>query len=178
MKIKLILTAALGSMALVSCSPKPETASAPAAATQSGAVREVLAARVTGEPQAIHKARAAVKPGDEITLRGRIMGNIKPFVEGRAAFILGDTETLKACSDTPGDGCETPWDNCCDTPAAKKAGTATVQIVDASGRVLKENIEGVGGLEKLAHVTVSGKVAQGSSAELLVVNATAISTAK
>ena len=56
----------------------------------------------------------------------------------------------------------------------KLEGLATVQIVDSNGRVLKEGLEGVGGLANLAKVTVSGRVAEGSSPESLVVNATAI----
>lgn len=161
----------------VSCDSKKEAAAidrgTPPAA-QSDAVRQVLAAKPSGEVVAIPTARATVKPGDVVTLKGQIMGNRAPFVEGRSAFILGDTGTLTACTEE----CGSPWDNCCDTPEAKKAGTALVQIVDASGQVLKESLEGQGGLEKLAHVTVTGKVAEGSSPELLLVNATAISTGK
>lgn len=102
------------------------------------------------------------------------MGNAKPFVDGRSIFILGDTDTLKACSDIPGDGCATPWDNCCDSPELLKQGTATIQVVDEKGKVLKEGIENVNGLQKLSYVIVTGKVAPGSSAKLLLVNAEAI----
>ena len=79
-------------------------------------------------------------------------------------------------NETPGDNCETPWDACCDSPEDKKRGTATIQILGADGRVLKEPVEGVGGLKNLATLTVTGKVAEGSSAELLIVNAKAIRT--
>jgi hypothetical protein len=96
------------------------------------------------------------------------------FVDGRAAFILGDPDVLTACNEVPGDECETPWDVCCESPEDKKRATATIQIVGADGRVLKEPLEGVGGLKNLAKVTVSGKVAEGSSADLLIINATAI----
>jgi hypothetical protein len=102
------------------------------------------------------------------------MGSSKPFVEGRAAFILGDPELLTPCNEIPGDSCETPWDCCCDTKEDKKAGIATIQITGPDGRVLKDNLEGVGGLAKLATVIVTGKVAEGSSAESLVLNATAV----
>jgi len=81
---------------------------------------------------------------------------------------------LTPCNEIPGDECETPWDCCCDSKEDKKAGIATIQIAGPDGRVLKEGIEGVGGLAKLATVTVTGKVAEGSSADSLVVNATAI----
>ncbi len=141
---------------------------------KSEGLKKVFATDPSGKAVAIHIARASAKPGQTITLKGRVMGNIKPFVEGRSIFILGDTETLKACSDNPGDACETPWDNCCDSPEAIKQGTATIQIVDAKGKVLKEGIENVNGLQKLSYVTVSGTVAPGSSPQLLLLNADAI----
>ena len=106
------------------------------------------------------------------------MGNEKPFVAGRSAFILGDPEVLTACNENPADKCTTPWDACCDSPEDKKRGIATIQIVDADGRVLKESVEGVGGLANLATVTVTGKVAEGSSVDALIINARAIRSGK
>lgn len=159
---------------LASCKEKSAPAAIPSPAGPSAEVAAILSAAPAGEPKAIHVIRATVKPGDEITLSGRIMGNGQPFVEGRAAFILGDPELLTPCNEIPGDPCETPWDCCCDTKEDKKQGIATIQIKGPDGRVLKGGLEGLGGLAKLATVTVSGKVAEGSSAESLVVNATAI----
>lgn len=167
----LLATAAL----LASCKEKP--AAPPASASSPAdhaAVQAVLTAAPAGDVKSIVAARAAAKPGDEVTLTGRIMGNASPFVAGRAAFILADPAVLAACNDKPGDECDTPWDSCCNTPEEKKKGTATIQIVGADGRVLKESLEGTGGLAKLATVTVTGKVAPGSTADLLMVNATAI----
>lgn len=163
---------------LAACKEKPANAPATPVAETSAALSAVLATPPAGEPQAIHLVRAVAKPGDEITLSGRIMGHAQPFVEGRAAFILGDPAVLTACNDTPGDNCETPWDTCCDSPEDKKRGIATIQIVGDDGRVLKESLEGMGGLEKLATVAVTGKVAAGSSPDLLIVNARAIRAGK
>ena len=141
-------------------------------------IQSVLSAAPKGEAKSIHTVKASAKPGDEVTIKGRIMGNASPFVAGRSVFILGDPAIIAACNDKPGDECETPWDSCCNSPEEKKKGTATVQIVNADGRVLKEPLEGVGGLAKLSTVTVSGKIAEGSSADLLIVNATAIQAGK
>ena len=177
MKTTCILIASIAFLA--SCKEKTATTTTAAPAKElSAALSAVLAAPPHGEPQAIAALRASAKPGDEITLSGKIMGNAKPFVDGRAVFILGDPAVLTACNETPGDNCETPWDCCCDSPEDKKRGTATIQIVDADGRVLKEAVEGVGGLENLATVTVTGKVAEGSSVDLMLVNATAIRAGK
>lgn len=165
---------------LASCSDKATetTGNATVPSAPSTALSAVLDAAPAGEPKAITAARASAKPGDVITISGRIMGSAKPFVDGRAAFILGDPAVLTPCNEVPGDTCETPWDVCCDSPEDKKRATATIQIVDAGGRVLKESVEGVGGLENLATVTVTGKVAEGSSPDLMLVNATAIRAGK
>ena len=175
MKTPLILALAC---LFVSCKEKSApaataTPNAPAAAP-SAELTAILAAKPAAEAKAIHVVRTTAKPGDEITVSGRIMGNSKPFVEGRSAFILGDPEVLTPCNEIPGDSCETPWDNCCDTKEDKKTGIATIQITGPDGRVLKDGLDGVSGLVKLATVTVTGKVAEGSSADSLVVNATAI----
>lgn len=175
MKMKpstLILAAAA---AFVSCQ-KSETGAVEANPVNapSAELAAVVDAVVEGKPQAIHLVRTTAKPGETVTLSGRVMGNESPFVEGRAAFILGDPEVLTPCNENPDDPCETPWDVCCDTPEDKKRGTATIQVVDADGRVLKEGLEGVAGIGKLSKLTVTGEVAEGSNEEVLVLNATAI----
>jgi len=178
MKTKTACFALATAAFLASCGKKESTAHIPASSGPGAALSTVLAASPTAAPQPIHLIRATAKPGDEITVSGKIMGNAKPFVDGRAVFILGDPEVLTACNEDPADKCTTPWDNCCDSPEDKKRGTATIQVLGPDGRVLKEPVEGVGGLAKLAQVTVSGKVAEGSSADLLIINAQAIRPGK
>ncbi len=166
-------------LALASCDGKKEVATlTPAAPAPSPELSKILNTAPSGTPVAIGKVRGTAKPGETITLSGKIMGNISPFVAGRAAFILGDPEIITSCDTMPGDKCETPWDACCDTPEKKKQGTATIQVVDAQGRALKEPLEGIGGLEKLAKVTVTGTVAKESNEDVLLVNATAIQAGK
>jgi hypothetical protein len=175
----LILTAALVAACERSATTE-STASSKSAETGAGpsaALAAVIAAQAPAAPQAIQRVRDSAKPGDTVTLSGRVMGNMNPFTKGRAAFILGDPALLTACNDIPGDECETPWDNCCDSPEDKKRGTATIQVVDADGRVLRENIEGVGGIEKLAALTITGTVADSSTPDALIINASAIHSA-
>ena len=177
MKTTIILIAT--SVFLVSCNAKKaETPPAATPAKPSAALEKVLSAVPTGTPRGIAASRDSLKPGDEVTLSGRIMGTKSPFVDGRAVFVLGDPEVLTPCNEKPGDNCETPWDTCCDSPEDKKKGTASIQIVGEDGRVLKEGLEGIAGIEKLATLTVSGKVADGSNPDLLIVNATALQVRK
>ncbi len=177
MKLNTACLALVTAAFLTSC--KKEEASVTAASTTSGpseTLSAILAAAPSGVPTPIHLIRATAKPGDEITVSGKIMGNAKPFVDGRSAFILGDPEVLTPCNEVPADKCPTPWDVCCDSPEDKKRGIATIQILGSDGRVLKEPVEGIGGLANLAAVTVTGNVAEGSSADLLIINAQAIRT--
>ena len=171
---KLIFIASLvGSSVLLSSCGKNKPSNAAVAPT-SPALEAVFSTTPSQQAEAIHQARLTAKPGDSLTLKGRIMGNLKPFVEGRAAFILGDPDKITPCNKNPDDGCPTPWDACCDTPEVIKVGTATIQVVDAQGKVLKEPLENVHGLKPLSSVVVSGIVAPGSNPELLVLNAQSI----
>lgn len=154
--------------------PTKSTASGETSSADKSLMESVLNTAPKGGARSIKDVKSTAKPGDEVTLTGRVMGNVKPFVDGRAAFILADPSIITACSDKPGDGCETPWDACCDTPEDKKKAIATIQIVNSEGRVLKQSIEDAGGIAKLAFLTVSGKVAEGSAGDVLIVNATAI----
>lgn len=173
--LRLFFAATLGLLA--SCGDKPPVANPTPEPTVGGEptpLQKVLATPPEGPTVSITSAKTTGKPGETLTLTGRIMGHTTPFVEGRAAFIIADPAVLTACSDKPGDTCSTPWDCCCDSPEDIKKATATIQIVDADGRVLKENLQGVGGLVNLATVTVTGKVAAVSSGDALVINATAL----
>lgn len=51
---------------------------------------------------------------------------------------------------------------------------ATIQVVDASGSVLRGHLKGIGGLKELSNVVVTGRVAPVSGNNVLVVNATGI----
>lgn len=170
-----IITAAFAAFALISCE-KPESETT--ATTQTTATDPALAKFFTDEEmadaQAIHTARTTAKPGDEITLKGEVMGRETVFTEGRASFILGDPEKLTTCDKIPGDKCETPWDACCDSSELKRVGLASIQIVGEDGRVLEGNLKGTKGIKELSSVTVTGTVAPQSTEDALIVNATKI----
>jgi hypothetical protein len=156
------------------CERKPDAASSSATVAPGIQLDDWFSPSPPAGAQAIHLIRSQVKSGDEVTISGRIMGRSKPFVDGRAAFILGDPAKLTPCNERPDDECEEPWDVCCDSAEAKKIGTATIQLVDAEGRVLKQSLKGSHGLTELATVTLTGVVAPESSPESLIINATRI----
>lgn len=174
MKIHHIILTTLATFTLVACQNKEVEDPSADSTGPSPELMAIIDAPVETEASDIHLIRETAKPGDTITVKGWIMGNMSPFVEGRAAFILGDPKVITACSERPGDGCTTPWDNCCDDDKDIQRATATIQIVGEDGRVLKEGIEGVEGIEKLSKLLVTGTVAEGSTPKNLVINASAI----
>ncbi len=150
---------------------RPETPE-PATAAE---ISAVLSAQIPqGAALPIPEARISKSPGDTVLLEGRIMGVMEPFVQERSLFVLGDNATITPCSDMTTMTCDTPWDACCDPVEVRSAGVATIQIVDQEGNLIQQGLEGVGGLQKLSSVRVSGVVAEGSTPKTLIVNATAI----
>lgn len=155
---------------LLAACEKP-AAETPASTTPAVSLDSYFAAEAPVSPQQIHVVRASAKPGDQVTVSGIVMGREKPFVDGRAAFVLGDPSKMTPCNKMPDDHCKTPWDACCDTPEAKREGSATIQLVD-NGRVIKQELKGVHGLKELSNVTLTGTVDKASTAEALIINAT------
>jgi hypothetical protein len=152
---------------------KKEAAEKPA--SQVSATADVFAGLFgpvdAGQAEAITALKTKANPGEAVLLVGKVMGMMEPFVPNRAAFVLGDEEVLVSCDMNEGDQCPTPWDVCCEDPDAIRAGTATIQVVDENGSVLKQEIRGVNGLKELSRMRVQGVVAPQSSAEVLIINA-------
>lgn len=118
-------------------------------------------------------ARAVVKPGDAIVLRGRVGGKAKPISDAGAVFVLADNKAMTACDARPDDPCTTPWDYCCDAPKIA-ASTATIQAKDADGKILRATFRGLGGLKEHSSLVVAGTVDEASTPEALIVDATSI----
>jgi len=173
MKNTLILSTALALFALNSCKESEITVTEETV-TPSASFGKYFTDEELTDAQDIHVARTTAKPGDKITLKGEVMGREKIFVDGRASFIMGDPTKLTTCDKMPGDNCTTPWDACCDSKELKKVGIASIQIVDEDGRVLDGDIKGTDGLKELSTITVTGTVAENSTEDNLVVNATRI----
>lgn len=94
------------------------------------------------------------KSGDDVV----VIGRVKDFNQGLAAFTLIDT-TLKSCLDMGDDDhCPTPWDYCCVEPEEIAANTLSVEVHDASGRPFRESLKGFHDLDHLQTISVSGKV--------------------
>lgn len=168
-----ILPALIAVLALAACQ-KPSTEATVDSAPPTASLDAWFVDSPPLAPEAIHLVRDRLSPGDEVTVSGRIMGRKKPFVDDRAAFVLGDPAKMTPCNEKPDDECDTPWDVCCDSRENVRLGTATIQLVGADGRVVAQGLKGVQGLAELSTVTVTGTVDAASTPEALIINATAL----
>jgi hypothetical protein len=115
--------------------------------------------------QGVLAARQAAAGGEEVVVVGRIGGSTQPFVEGMAAFSLVDN-SLRACSDIPGDQCPTPWDFCCEADLPKAR--TLVKFVDESGQVIPTDARTLLGVSELQTVYVRGRAQRDADGNLTV----------
>lgn len=140
---------------------------APAAALPAG----LMATAAPAEAKGVAEVRKAAADGDAVVLRGRIAGEPNPFTEGRAQFRLIDLG-LKTCADMPDESCPTPWDMCCADKSEVAANSVLVQVVDAEGKPLKAELNGVNGLKPMSEVSVKGLLKKSADGKAATVDAT------
>ena len=110
--------------------------------------------------------RESAQDGDDVLLEGRIGGAHNPWVDGYAAFTVVDN-SLRACSDIPGDKCKFPWDYCCETDKLKNA-TALVKVVDENGDPVKADARKLLNVTELSRVIIKGKAKRDDAGNLTV----------
>ena len=121
-------------------------------------------------PVDVAAAKASAAEGDTVVVRGRIGGRKQPISEDSGVFILMAT-TLRACSDSPGDTCATPWDYCCEPPETITANAVTIQLRDDSGKPISFDSDA---LTPLDTVVVTGTVGPRVNNETLVIYASGV----
>ncbi|MDE0863698.1 MAG: hypothetical protein OSA98_07915 [Rubripirellula sp.] len=125
----------------------------------------ILASEPEGAGDVI-KVRSEAANDDEVLIVGRIGGSSDPWIEGRAAFTIVD-QSLKACTDIPGDNCPIPWDYCCETSKLPTS-MALVKFVDDSGAVVKADAKGLLGVKELSTIIVKGKAKRDEAGNLTI----------
>jgi len=172
----LLTVAAIAASFLSACKDSgdndPSNDSGSAAAADSATDPKISAVFVETEPAdavIVSELRKTAKPGDEVTLVGKIAGAMTPFTEGFATAVVSDI-ALETCDLIPGDECPTPWDACCADPDHIKAVRLTIQVLGDDGRPVAQTLKGINGLKELDPVVVTGTVAEGSNEENLIVN--------
>lgn len=151
---------------LAGCASESTESAATSAAGPSAAGQKFLAASEPAGAENIIRVREESKDGDEVTVVGRIGGDVNPWVEGRAVFSLVDL-SAKACSDIHGDGCPTPWDYCCDSDTVKK-GKALIKLVGDDGKPVATDARELLGVKELDTLVVQGQADRDDAGNLTV----------
>ncbi len=174
----LLATVLLGATACNDSGNNDDATSPPPPAVDNAVLDSRYLETAPAEAKLVSAVFANPIPGTEVTVSGEIMGRKEPFVEGRAMFVLGDPTKMTPCNRIHGDACKTPWDACCDSSGTKKGSIATIQFVDENGQVIESGIKGYRGIKEQTFVTVTGTIAEGSSEENLLINASGFHAAK
>jgi len=161
-----LLSLGLAVATVIGCgsSAGPTTAIAPPAVAHDA--RYVLAEE-PADAQPVIAVRKDAKDGDEVTITGRIGGDVDPWVKGRATFVIVDP-TLKACSEREGDSCPTPWDFCCEDIGHLNQSKATIKIVDDAGETISTDARELLGVTVLQTVTIRGQAKRDEAGNLTV----------
>lgn len=156
---------------LSGCGSEPQTGDAVSASET--ALNHIWLEQAPTEALSVQAARATLAPGDAVVVRGQIGGMTEPFFDGFAGFVLADTD-LTFCDEMGDNHCATPWDACCEDPDKLQGARLTVQFIGPDGIPLDESLKSLRGLTGLNEVIVVGKVAEQSTAENLLIDATGL----
>jgi hypothetical protein len=115
----------------------------------------------------VGEVRKEARDGDEVVVVGRIGGDARPWVEGRAAFWIVDP-ALPSCRETKDDTCPTPWDYCCTPKEQLRKSIATVKVVDGQGQTVPVDARQLLGLKELQMVVVHGRAKRDDKGNLTV----------
>jgi hypothetical protein len=155
---------------LVACGPNNEQSEAPTAPSTE-ALTSLFLESVPGTPISVSEARRQLQAGDPVLVEGQIGGVVQPFLSGYAGFVLADTAVLFCNEMDDDEHCAQPWDACCEDPEKLQASRVSVQFLDAEGLPIVANLRGAKGLTELSHVVVTGRVAEGATADNMIIHA-------
>ena len=124
------------------------TSSGPLAATSGDEFR--LASEPPGALEVLD-AKEQAKDGKSIVVIGRLGGGLKPWIEGRAAFLLVDTRILPSCEE--GDQCK---EGCPDCSREMLAASTMVKFLGDDGKVLPVDARQLLGVKEQETVVIEG----------------------
>jgi len=120
---------------------------------------------LTSEPAdalEILDAKEKAKDGESIVVVGRLGGGIKPWIDGRAAFLLVDTR-VEGCGE--GDKCD---ENCPGCSKEMQEASTLVKIFDNDGKVLPVDTRQLLGVKELQTIVVRGKAQRDAAGNVTI----------
>jgi hypothetical protein len=167
----------IGVALVVGCDNEKKSAGSNAPATAPAATASLPAGTIVADSPAgaqdLDAVKKSAKDGDAVVVNAWVGGADQPMAKNRAIMTVAD-KSLPSCDKTPMDTCKTPWDSCCEATEIRTAKTATVQVVDASGKPLAGTLENIAGLKPLSKVTVAGIARRPAGSDTLIIEAKSI----
>lgn len=133
----------------------------------------ILLAEAPASPLSVGQARQVAQPGEEISIVGQIGGTASPIVTAYASFVIADEDIL-FCTEILSDACTTPWDACCEDPEKIAANRASVVFLNADDKPMTIDLKRDAKLSELDKVTVIGVVAESSTPQNMIIEATGL----
>lgn len=155
--IQLLLATAIAVVLATGC------AKSPANATAAGATANVHLSQEPVGAIEILDAKDEAKHGEPIVLVGRLGGGLKPWIDGRAAFLLVDTRILPSCAE--GEQCEA---DCPDCSKEMLAASAMVKFLGDDGKVLPVDARELLDAEEESTIVVQGIASRDASGNLSI----------
>ncbi len=163
----------LGVFTLLTTACGPSEQSAEGQPVENRALASLVLEVEPTEILSVADARKQAKSGELVKVSGQIGGIGKPFVSGYAGFVLADA-SVTFCDEFGDDHCPTPWDACCEDVDKLNALRISVQFVDVESNPIEGDLKNLPGLKELDSVVVVGTVAEGLTADNMVINATGL----
>lgn len=148
-------------LAVVSTGCGRSSSAAPTASIPQGQ-QYLLTAEPTGAVGVL-QAKENATDGEQLLLVGRIGGGQKPWIDGRAAFLLVDDGVAPTAAEAH---CE---DGCAECALALAEATTLVKFVDDKGKVKPTDARELLGVENFQTVVVRGVAARDKAGNLSVV---------
>ncbi|MDA0767141.1 MAG: hypothetical protein O3A92_10010 [Verrucomicrobia bacterium] len=164
----------LSALTFAACDKKVETSVEVVTPPSNKSLDALLLPDAPANAITVTEARKNPVPGTEVVITGDLIGKPEVFVHNRSMLTIGDPAVLTSCNRMPGDSCASPWDVCCDDPDLIKKSIATVQVLDADGKLLPSGLKGLGGMKELSSIVIKGTVADGSGPDNLLITANGI----
>jgi hypothetical protein len=105
----------------------------------------------------VNDIRLSAAADQRVVVQGVIAGRKEPLSPDRAILVLLD-ESIRLCSQIPGDECPTPWDACCEPSEVLAGASVSVEVADGTGAVVRAPLDTIPGIKPGAKLIVSGTV--------------------
>lgn len=158
-----VVAALCSTISVTGCGSSGDIPSASIAAASSSVGKTYQLSSEPSGAVGVLQVKESVKDGEPVVLVGRIGGGQKPWIDGRAAFLLVDDGVAPTCAD---EQCE---DGCAECALALAEATTLVKFVDDQGKVRATDARQLLGVENFQTVVVKGVASRDKAGNVSVI---------